>query len=436
MKLRVPFALVFATLFLFAGSSRAQMSDGERKAAARAAYTEGVELQDKGKPADALSRFEAAQKLFDAPTHLLRIAQCQALTGKLVEASETYETLSRKNLAAGSPDAFVQAQDQGKTEVAALRPRIPSLRVTVKPEPSTLQNLQITVNDRQMPSELAGIARPVNPGSYRLSAQASGYATAAPVTLEVGEREQKSVELVLTASATPPPPPVVGSDPNAPPSAPPPYEQPKPKPAGPSSSGVLLGLRAGVFVPNGDVDKTTAFDKYASAGAGLGADAIGRFAKLFLLGGTIEFASLGGPDSSVIPSGVRADVTTRSTYYGILGGIIPNVDKITFIADVGLGIRSISQKRTLSSNAPVTDESYSGPELSLNAGLSFPAGSLRLAPKAGFAFGSFSSRECNIAAAAAPSTACGRYLGDVQSSGHAMFNVQLAIYYHLDLSKK
>src|SRR5262245_26437920 len=120
-------------------TARAQMSEGERKAAARAAYAEGVDLQDnKGKPAEALTRFEAAQKLFDAPTHLRHSAECQVLTGKLVEASETYETLSRKTLPAGSPDAFVQAQDQGKAELASLRPRIPTLRVLVKPEPQKL----------------------------------------------------------------------------------------------------------------------------------------------------------------------------------------------------------------------------------------------------------------------------------------------------------
>src|SRR4051794_25209468 len=116
MQLRVTFALL-ACLTTFTSLTQAQMSDGERKAAARAAYTEGVELQEKGKPTEALARFEAAEKLFDAPTHVLRIAECQALTGKLVEASETYETLIRKTLPPNSPDAFVQAQEQGKAEL-------------------------------------------------------------------------------------------------------------------------------------------------------------------------------------------------------------------------------------------------------------------------------------------------------------------------------
>src|SRR5262249_40398378 len=86
MRLRAVF-LLFASIALFASRADAQMSEGEKKAAARAAYQEGVQLQDQGKPAEALARFEAAQGLYDAPTHLLHIAECQALTGKLVEAS-------------------------------------------------------------------------------------------------------------------------------------------------------------------------------------------------------------------------------------------------------------------------------------------------------------------------------------------------------------
>ena len=67
----VTFAAVAALLFSTT-SARAQMSDTEKKAAARAAYQEGVKLQDDGKAGEALARFESAQKLFDAPTHVER----------------------------------------------------------------------------------------------------------------------------------------------------------------------------------------------------------------------------------------------------------------------------------------------------------------------------------------------------------------------------
>src|SRR5690242_2791819 len=123
-----------SSLFLSSLSAFAQMSEGEKKAAARAAYQAGVQLQDQGKPAEALEKFQGAQKLYDAPTHLLHIAECQALLGKLVEASETYQSMIVKPLPAGSPDAFVQAVDQAKAEAPGLRARIPTLKVTVKPD--------------------------------------------------------------------------------------------------------------------------------------------------------------------------------------------------------------------------------------------------------------------------------------------------------------
>lgn len=447
MKLRVTVAL-FSFLVCFTGLCQAQMSDGERKAAARAAYTEGVELQDKGKPAEALARFEAAQKLYDAPTHLLRMAECQTVTGKLVEASETYETLSRKSLPAGSPEAFVHAQERSKAALTELRRRIPTLRVTVKPEPQTLQNLQIVINDKQMPNELVGIARPVNPGAYTISAYASGWGTPSPASLDITENEQKSVELTLQKGVTAAPSAVVPSASAAAASAPPPYEQPKAsRPTeGPSSTGVLFGVRGSVLVPSGDIAKGTKVSDYVSAGGGIGADVMGRFAKLFLLGGSLEFASFGGPDNTAVtPAGSTAKFTTTSTYYGLLVGIIPNVDKFTFVADAGIGKRSMSQSRTVTSSTPIlgiagrangaqeVEENYSGVEIALNAGVSFPTGPVRIVPKAGFSFGQFTERECSGANAEELRPGCN---GGVTSSGHTMFTVALAVYYHLDLSKK
>jgi hypothetical protein len=172
------------------------LSESERKATARAAFIEGVGLQEKNDCAGALPKFEVAQKMFDAPTHLLHIARCQVATGKLVEASETYETLTRKTLTADAPAAFKQAQDEGKKELPALKPRIPSLRIQVSPNPSTLKGLLVLVNGSPMPNELVGIARPVNPGKYKVSAEAAGM-KAAPQEIEVVEGAQKSIDLTL-----------------------------------------------------------------------------------------------------------------------------------------------------------------------------------------------------------------------------------------------
>ena len=175
---------------------KVDMSESERKATARAAYLEGVKLQDAGNCAEALPRFEAAQKLFDAPTHLLHIGQCQAANGKLVEASETYQALALKALPNDAPDAFKQAQEDAKKELGHIKPRIPTLRIQIAPAPSSLSSLVVKLNGNAIPNEILGIARPVNPGKYKVTVWAAGYKEASE-TVDVGEGAPKAIDLKL-----------------------------------------------------------------------------------------------------------------------------------------------------------------------------------------------------------------------------------------------
>lgn len=170
------------------------LSESERKATARAAYIEGAAMQEKNDCAGALPKFEAAQKMFNAPTHLLHIAQCQAATGKLVEAQETYETLTRTAIPADAPPAFKQAQEDARKELPALKPRIPTLKIQVSP--GNAKGLVVTVNGSPMPSELVGISRPVNPGKYKVSAEASGM-KAAPQEVDLADGANKTIDLTL-----------------------------------------------------------------------------------------------------------------------------------------------------------------------------------------------------------------------------------------------
>jgi hypothetical protein len=177
-----------------------QMSESERKAAARAAYMEGLTLQEEKKDcAAALPRFETAQKLFDAPTHLLHIAQCQAQTGRLVESQETYETLSRLSLAATAPEPFKQAVEQAKKELPGVKARVPTLRVQVTPAPSSIPGLVVQLNGTTMPNELVGIARPINPGRYRVTCTAPGWKQVAPTDIvTVDEGTQKTADVKMS----------------------------------------------------------------------------------------------------------------------------------------------------------------------------------------------------------------------------------------------
>lgn len=415
------FAVAVAVLLVATGA-HAQMSETEKKAAARAAYQEGVKLQDDGKYAEALARFESAEKLFDAPTHLLHIAECQALTGRLVEASETYETLIHKALPPGSPDAFTQAQQQGQAELPPLHARIPSLRVTVKPGPQQVQNLQVNVNGVNMPNELLGIARPLNPGTYRFSAQAVGWSTSAPIDVPLGEKEQKSVELTLVqvqgggaVVVAPPPPPYGAGGPNP--------DRPRPRSTGgPTSAGMLFGIHGGGVIPTGEVSNNQPINKFATAGGGGGLDLYVRLAKILLLGATFDYASLGAPKSVDNVTGTF-DASAHTSYVGVNLGIIPNVDKVSFIGDLGVGSRSATL--TLKQGPLSQDDSVSGLEFALSAGISIPAGPIRLVPKLGLGVGAFSTAKSNNISADIKDT-----------STHTFVFLGLAALYSLDFGAK
>lgn len=177
--------------------AESSMSDSERRASARAAYQEGVELQAQKSWGPAIEKLSAAQRFFDAPPHLVHLAQCYAASGKLVEAYETYETLAHRPPAKDAPPQFHEAAEIGRKEMIELEPRVPTLVVQVQPAPSTLKNLSIVVNGRTMPNELVGIPRPVNPGRYEITATAWGIGAASPVTLTIAEGENKTADVKL-----------------------------------------------------------------------------------------------------------------------------------------------------------------------------------------------------------------------------------------------
>lgn len=450
MKVRGIVALLLASmLMLVVRPARAQMSEGEKKATARALYQEGVKLQDQGKPVDALAKFQTAEKLYDAPTHLLHIAECQALLGKLVEATETYETLIHVQLPTGSPEPFVQAQAQARAEAPVLQQRIPTLRVTVKPDPSTLQGLVIKIDDRQMPNELVGIARPINPGSYHLTAAANGWATRAPVDVELKEKDVKSVELVLQQGApgavvvpVPPPYGTAGGEAPASSSAPPngaEQSKPPPKPAG-SQTGLLFGAHGGMFVPAGNVAQTAngstiGFDRVGSAGGGIGLDFLARFARVFLVGLRADAIFLGGPDAKTVTAGQTITSSTNMFGAAVILGLLTSHDHVGFYGDLGLGLRSLNYSQ---SAPPAPDQHFGGSYLALGAGLSIPAGPIRIVPKVGVDFGSLKSSEtCTGPTCIGPTTAAGTTSVALNQSGsYQMFFVGVTVFYDLDLDKK
>jgi hypothetical protein len=181
------------------------------KAAARSLATQGAEAFQAGRNDEAIDLLSRAEALFHAPTHLLLIARAQAARGKLVLAKEAYLKIVREELAATAPEPFKRAHADAQKELAALEPRIASLRIDLKGGAGAT----VTMDGEAVPAALVGVYRPVDPGERRLAATPPG-GTAVEVTVKLGESEKKEATLDLTAStpaAAAPPAPVPAPEP-------------------------------------------------------------------------------------------------------------------------------------------------------------------------------------------------------------------------------
>ena len=81
-------------------------------------------------------------------------------------------------------------------EATPLAPRIPTLRIATSPGSSGLTQLVVKLNGTAIPNEVLGIARPINPGHYKVTAWAAGYKESA-AEVDVVEGSPKAVELKM-----------------------------------------------------------------------------------------------------------------------------------------------------------------------------------------------------------------------------------------------
>jgi hypothetical protein len=445
------FALMLSAPLALSASSattaRAQVSDSER-AAARQLFSEGDKLQTDGKYDEALDKFQRAQKVFSAPTNMLRIAQCQAMLGKLVESAETYRTLIRTPLPPGSPPAFGQAVEQAKVELGQVEPRVPTVKIDVTP--ANAPNMQVQLNGQTLNAALLGEPLPLDPGTHKILVFAPGYASSEQsVTLK--ERDKKSLAFNLkptggvaygTGGVVAPPggdatngPPAGDGSPPPPPPPPDQWQSQKK----PSTSSVLLGVRFGASIPTGDLFKDNAGNTYpvgdyASTGGAIALEGGLRFAKNFYVGVFVEGGSYGkGSKDQSGPTGTSLTTTQTSAAFGAMLGYISNPNGVGFYGEVGVDYRTFSQKLSLTGNGGLASvdetDSVAGAELVLGAGVHIlVARMLRVIPKVQVGLGSFTHVSCT-----ASSGNCSVDDSKFQSSSHAFVFIGLGGYYNIDL---
>ncbi len=413
--------------------ARAQVTDAER-AAARDLFKQGDELQRAGKFAEALDKFMRAQQVVQAPTNVLRIAECQAAGGQLVEASESYRTVIRWTLPAGAPPAFQSAVDQARGELAQVEPRVPRLRVVVRPGPAAagtagtatapagaVKAQSLVIDGTAMAAALLDEPIPLDPGEHKVQVTAPGQSSGV-LSLTLRERDNRVLEVELKPSAdgagaaplpgpaasagspaatpstaAPPAPPAYGTTTSSnEPAVPPPFEPPPGSGARkPSKTGLLLGGHLGLSIPTGNVPLATggAFSQSSAAlgdvsgpGLALGLDGSLRFLRHFTVGLTLEYAALGNARNAASVNG-SGTVSSNTAAVGLVGGFIINPDALSGVFELGLQSRWY---RFWGPNAGTATQQYTSGEIMLGAGLWIPTGrAVRIVPLATVGLGTF-----------------------------------------------
>ncbi|WP_394848388.1 hypothetical protein LZC95_13120 [Pendulispora brunnea] len=422
-----------ATTVTFSTEAQAQPVSDMDRAAARDLFREGVELQRASRFAEALDRFTRANSVVNAPTNMLRIAECHAALGHLVEALEMYRALQRYPMPPSPPPAFVQAVEQGREEMKTIEPRVPELKIDVTPP--QVPTLSVTIDEQPLHSALVGVSRPINPGVHKVVATAPGY-TRAEQTVDVKERARQAITLNLTSTGGVIYGPAGGATTNsqyvqispapgtsqAPIDKPPVYQEPeRPRPADlRSRTSFFIGPRISAALPAGKYVSETggvlSMGDVANPGAALGAEAGIRFARLFYFSLLLEGAKYG----EVKKNGIKYEGSSFLAAGKF--GIITNPDGFAFLADLGIGYRSFSVDA--SSASTKQSDSASSADFLLGVGMHFKAGKiLRLIPKIEVGLGTFGDSKINAT-------------NSSDSTSHALWTIGLAGYFDINLDKR
>jgi len=160
------------------------------RAAARTAGYEGVRAYESGDLAVAVDKLGRAFDVAKIPTLGLWYARALAKNGNLVEASERYGEVMRLEVTEGKIKEQRQAQADAGSELEALKPRIPSLTLTV---PGASDDCEVTLDGSAVPMKLLALAAPINPGTHRVQAKQGGETVEA--TFAIAEGERKAIAL-------------------------------------------------------------------------------------------------------------------------------------------------------------------------------------------------------------------------------------------------
>jgi hypothetical protein len=192
--------LVLGAALCVAVPAAAQQDDDATRSAARALGTSGVDAYQDGHYDKASDELEKAYSLLPVPSLALWSGRALVKRGLWVEAAQRFQEAASLQVPAG--DAIVQrkAMDEARSELATLRPRIPTLElklVGAQPE-----EVQVTVDGQEVASSLLGSPRLVNPGKHQITATRGADHAVADEAAAEGQHRVVELRFSSGASAT------------------------------------------------------------------------------------------------------------------------------------------------------------------------------------------------------------------------------------------
>ena len=189
-----------AALFLVGMSltpaALADEADTATRNAARELGTSGVKAYQAGRYEQASDELEKAYLILRVPSLGLWSARALVKRGRLLEAAARYEETILLRLPSGDTEVHKTSVQEAKTELAALKPAIPTLTVHVRG--AAPSEVQVSLDGEPLSETSLGVAKPVNPGTHRLVGLRGQQRVTASET--VNEGQAREVELSFRAA--------------------------------------------------------------------------------------------------------------------------------------------------------------------------------------------------------------------------------------------
>jgi hypothetical protein len=178
-----------------ASPSRAAAED-PNVAKAQALFAEGRTALEKGDFTAACAKFNGSLALVERASTLLNLAQCEEKLGKLTGALKHWKT-GIALLPAGDPRLAIS-----KERAAALEARVPRLSGSLGPRPPA--GARVEIDGLEVPLEGLAAGVPLDPGRHVVAVFGPGGAEQR-TTVDLVEKERRTVSLSISAPAEPPP---------------------------------------------------------------------------------------------------------------------------------------------------------------------------------------------------------------------------------------